>query len=358
MRAGCVASAEAGDRSFAGRSGQSCCCTREAAAERSREGCAMVRRGSGRLAILSPPSISGSASPRASASSATSKQAAQWLRRAARRRAGSAIHVRPHAGRGTRRGAQPRGGARLVHARPPTPAWPTPRCALAEMMSNGRGGPRDLAAALELFEKAAEKGHSGAMFALGALYGGGHDLPVDRDSPERWFRAAAEHGHGHAQLMLGRYLAERRRRRSRPRRGARMARTRRRPRHRRCRGRPRRAQRTRRAVKRHIGGSLTAAAPTSAVQSPHSEAVYASKLRGICRSKVMSREVLAAVGERMRCGTACRGIGDCAAERFGRRLIADNGTIIGRPVDRVLVAWRSTFTSSSSAQATSPRDLR
>ena len=43
--------------------------------------------------------------------------------------------------------------------------------ALAEMMVNGRGGPRDLAGALTLLEKAAEAGHSGAMFALGALYG-------------------------------------------------------------------------------------------------------------------------------------------------------------------------------------------
>jgi len=40
--------------------------------------------------------------------------------------------------------------------------------ALAEMLVNGRGGPRDTAAALELFAKAAVEGHSGAMFALGA----------------------------------------------------------------------------------------------------------------------------------------------------------------------------------------------
>jgi uncharacterized protein len=42
---------------------------------------------------------------------------------------------------------------------------------------------------LELFEKAAAEGHSGAMFSLGALHAG-------------------ELGHGQAQLMLGRYLAE------------------------------------------------------------------------------------------------------------------------------------------------------
>ena len=44
------------------------------------------------------------------------------------------------------------------------------------------------------------------MFALGALFAGGHDLPVDRQTAQRCFRAAAELGHGHAQLMLGRYL--------------------------------------------------------------------------------------------------------------------------------------------------------
>ena len=46
------------------------------------------------------------------------------------------------------------------------------------MMVNGRGGPAHPAAALQLFEQAAAKGHSGAMFALGAMHGGGHDLPV------------------------------------------------------------------------------------------------------------------------------------------------------------------------------------
>jgi len=59
---------------------------------------------------------------------------------------------------------------------------------------------------LDLFEKAAAKGHSGAMFALGALHGGGHGLPMDRRVAQRWFRAAANLGHGQAQLMLGRYL--------------------------------------------------------------------------------------------------------------------------------------------------------
>jgi uncharacterized protein len=53
----------------------------------------------------------------------------------------------------------------------------------------------------------AGKGHPGAMFAMGALNGGGHDVRQDRGMAQRWFRAAAERGHRHAQTMLGRYLA-------------------------------------------------------------------------------------------------------------------------------------------------------
>ena len=73
-------------------------------------------------------------------------------------------------------------------------------------MLNGRGGTRSPAEALKLFETAAAKGHSGAMFALGAMFAGGRDVPADRQIAQRWFRAAAELGHGHAQMMLGRYL--------------------------------------------------------------------------------------------------------------------------------------------------------
>ena len=74
------------------------------------------------------------------------------------------------------------------------------------MMLNGRGGPSSAAAALDLFEKAAAKGHAGAMYAIGALHAGGHGWPTNRQIAQRWFLAAAELGHGHAQMMLGRYL--------------------------------------------------------------------------------------------------------------------------------------------------------
>jgi TPR repeat protein len=45
------------------------------------------------------------------------------------------------------------------------------------------------------------------MFAVGAMSGGGHEVPTDRVVAQRWFRAAAERGHAHAQMMLGRYMA-------------------------------------------------------------------------------------------------------------------------------------------------------
>jgi len=45
------------------------------------------------------------------------------------------------------------------------------------------------------------------MFAVGAMHGGGHEVPTDRPTAQRWFHAAAERGHAYAQMMLGRYLA-------------------------------------------------------------------------------------------------------------------------------------------------------
>ena len=75
------------------------------------------------------------------------------------------------------------------------------------MLVNGRGGPRDLAGAVKLFEKAAAQGHSGAMFALGTLHGGGHGLPTTGEPRKNGSARRPKLGHGQAQLMLGRYLA-------------------------------------------------------------------------------------------------------------------------------------------------------
>ena len=79
--------------------------------------------------------------------------------------------------------------------------------ALAELKLLGRGGPRDHPGALDLFTRAAGRGHIGAMFSAGAMHGGGHEVPTNRAEAQKWFRAAAERGHAHAQMMLGRYLA-------------------------------------------------------------------------------------------------------------------------------------------------------
>jgi TPR repeat protein len=70
---------------------------------------------------------------------------------------------------------------------------------------NGRGVPRDHQLARSWFLRAIPAMHAGAMFALGALYGGGHDIEVDREEARRWFAQAAEHGHPIAALMLARY---------------------------------------------------------------------------------------------------------------------------------------------------------
>jgi uncharacterized protein len=107
------------------------------------------------------------------------------------------------------------------------------------MMVNGRGGPRDQSTATALFEKAARKGHTGAMFALGALArnqaeskpisrpdcapnnkskarseakpastfadsasSAGSDLLMDRAVAQRWLQAAADRGHPEARKLL------------------------------------------------------------------------------------------------------------------------------------------------------------
>jgi len=41
---------------------------------------------------------------------------------------------------------------------------------------------------------------------LGALYGGGHEIPTDREASLAWYRKAASAGHAGAALMLGKYL--------------------------------------------------------------------------------------------------------------------------------------------------------
>ena len=51
---------------------------------------------------------------------------------------------------------------------------------LADMMLTGRGGAEGSSGRAGVVRKAAERGHVGAMFAVGAMYGGGHEVPMDR----------------------------------------------------------------------------------------------------------------------------------------------------------------------------------
>jgi uncharacterized protein len=128
-------------------------------------------------------------------------QAATWLRRAA----GGVVDAQYHYGRMLvdGRGVEANATAgRAWIARAAGAGMANAQAALAEMMVNGRGGPCDPLTAVVLFEKAARKGHVGAMFALGVLNGGHHGR-ANHTIAQRWLQAAADRGHGHAQMMLG-----------------------------------------------------------------------------------------------------------------------------------------------------------
>ncbi|WP_018980726.1 tetratricopeptide repeat protein [Saccharibacter floricola] len=80
--------------------------------------------------------------------------------------------------------------------------------AAAQLLVTGAvAGRRDHQKALALYHQAAEQGNVDAFFSLGAMYGGGHDIPTDRSRAFDYFEKAAQRGHGLAQMMVGRYLA-------------------------------------------------------------------------------------------------------------------------------------------------------
>jgi uncharacterized protein len=80
------------------------------------------------------------------------------------------------------------------------------KAVLAEMMLHGRGGPRDVAGAVALFEEAAAADHLGALFALGVLYAGVDSVTPDLPRSEAALRQAAARGHGPASEELDRLL--------------------------------------------------------------------------------------------------------------------------------------------------------
>ena len=64
---------------------------------------------------------------------------------------------------------------------------------LAGMYVAGSGVHRNLAAAVDWFERAAEQNDCAAQYQLGLLYLGGWGLPYDIETAAKWLRRAAEH---------------------------------------------------------------------------------------------------------------------------------------------------------------------
>jgi len=67
----------------------------------------------------------------------------------------------------------------------------------------GRGVPIDYRQAAEWYRRAAEQGHTDALFSLGVIYENGTGVPQDYRQAVEWHRRAAELGHARAQNSLG-----------------------------------------------------------------------------------------------------------------------------------------------------------
>lgn len=79
---------------------------------------------------------------------------------------------------------------------------------LAMREADGRGMPRDLAAAAKLFEKLANVGYAPAQYKLGAHYEKGSGIGRDLAQAKLWYGRAAEQGHARAMHNLGVIYAE------------------------------------------------------------------------------------------------------------------------------------------------------
>jgi hypothetical protein len=73
---------------------------------------------------------------------------------------------------------------------------------LAMMKFYGHGVDRNLASAVTLLGRAAERGHQDAEFALGVLYGRGEGVPRSDSSSASWLAKSAARGHTAAKWML------------------------------------------------------------------------------------------------------------------------------------------------------------
>ncbi|MDP2329984.1 MAG: tetratricopeptide repeat protein [Reyranella sp.] len=80
---------------------------------------------------------------------------------------------------------------------------------LALVFAHGDGGtPRNEARAVELFERASEKGHRRAQLNLGTLYLRGQGVPRDLIQARAWLEKAAADGDPYALYALGRAMSE------------------------------------------------------------------------------------------------------------------------------------------------------
>ena len=134
-------------------------------------------------------------------------QAAQWLRRAA----DGVVNAQFWYGRMLAEGrgveADPEEGRAWI-ARAAEAGMVDAQVALAEMLVNGRGGPRDHPAGAGAVRSGRPRRAMPARCSRSARStAAATTCRWDRPAAQRWFRAAAERGHGHAQMMLGRYLA-------------------------------------------------------------------------------------------------------------------------------------------------------
>jgi uncharacterized protein len=74
---------------------------------------------------------------------------------------------------------------------------------LGDAYDSGEGVPQDYAKAREWYDKAAAKGHDGAMVGLGLLYENGQGVPQDYVKAREWFEKAAAKDNAYAMVNLG-----------------------------------------------------------------------------------------------------------------------------------------------------------
>jgi TPR repeat protein len=76
------------------------------------------------------------------------------------------------------------------------------QCSLGLALYNGDGVPVDEAESVVWYRKAAEQGHAGAQYTLAYAYSYGRGVPVDKTTAEGWSRKAADQGHAKANAQF------------------------------------------------------------------------------------------------------------------------------------------------------------